>query len=149
MNLKKILTEDSILLSLKAETKQDVIREMIDFLVTQGKIDDRETALQAVLDRETKMSTGMQHGIAIPHGKTSAVDQLIVAIAFSHVGVAFDAIDKQPSRIFVMTLSPMNRSGPHIQILAQISKLLSQKKLRVNLLNAQNKENVLALLLTL
>ena len=146
MNLKKVLTKDSVLLSLKANTKQDVIEEMVTFLADAGKMGDRDAALNAVLAREAKMSTGMQHGIAIPHGKTDSVDQLIVAIALKPDGVDFGAMDEKPSSIFVMTLSPENHTGPHIQFLAEISKLLSQDALRAKLLAAKNEEDVLSLL---
>ncbi len=146
MNLKKVLTKDSVLLSLNADTKQGVIEEMVAFLADHEKIDDRDAALKAVLDREAKMSTGMQHGIAIPHGKTDTVDELIVAIALKPAGVDFEAMDEKPSTLFVMTLSPSSHSGPHIQFLAEISKLLSQEALRANLLAAQSEEDVLALL---
>ena len=146
MNLKKVLTQDSVLLSLKADTKQGVIEEVIDFLTDAGKINDRDAALKAVLDREAKMSTGMQHGIAIPHGKTDSVDELIVAIALKPEGIDFEAMDEKSSTIFVLTLSPVNRTGPHIQFLAEISKLLSQEKIRDVLLSAQSEKEVLALL---
>lgn len=146
MNLKKVLTHDSIFSDLKADTKQGVIQELIDFLVKTGKITDREAALQAVLDREDKMSTGMQNGIAIPHGKTDAVSQLIVIIAIHHTGVDFNAMDKKPCHIFIMTLSPENRAGPHIQFLAEISKLLSKEDLRQKLIQASNATEILKLL---
>ncbi len=146
MNLKKILTQDSVLLSLKADTKLGVIEEVISFLADAGKISDRDAALKAVLDREAKMSTGMQHGIAIPHGKTNSVDELIAVIALKPEGIDFEAIDEKPSTIFVLTLSPTNRTGPHIQFLAEISKLLSQEKIRDGLLSAKAEEEVLALL---
>jgi PTS system nitrogen regulatory IIA component len=68
MNLKKVLSPDTVWVDLKADTKDGIIEEMIDRLVAAGKIKDREGALQAVLDREEKMSTGMQNGVAIPHG---------------------------------------------------------------------------------
>ena len=146
MNLKKVLTKKSVLLPLKSNTKQGVIEEMVAFLAEAGKISDCGAALNAVLARETKMSTGMQHGIAIPHGKTDSVDKLIVAIALKPDGVDFEAMDENPSTIFVMTLSPEKHAGPHIQFLAEISKLLSQEALRAKLLTAKNEEEVLTLL---
>ena len=148
MNLKKVLTKDSILPHLKAETKPAVIEELIDFLVWSGKISDREAALNAVLAREEKMSTGMQNGIAIPHGKTDSVDQLLVAIAIKPDGLDFDALDGQPCNIFIMTLSPENRAGPHIQFLAEISKLLGSETLREKLIQAGSADEILALLTT-
>jgi len=146
MNLKKVLTKECFLSELTPGSKADVIEQMIDFLVDRGKISNRDTALQAVLDREAKMSTGMQHGIAIPHGKSDSVDELIIAIGISREDIDFDAMDEQPSRIFVMTLSPENRAGPHIQFLAEISKLLSQPELREKLIASTGPDQTLALL---
>lgn len=146
MNLKKVLTKDSILPHLKAETKSAAIEEMVDFLVWSGNITDRDPVLKAVLSREEKMSTGMQNGIAIPHGKTDSVNQLKVAVAIKPEGIDFDALDGQPCKIFVMTLSPENRAGPHIQFLAEISKLLGSEDLRTKLVEAQNADEILNLL---
>lgn len=146
MNLKKVLTLNSIIPDLSSTTKEGVISELIDFMDVTGKIKDRDKALSAVLDREKKMSTGMQNGIAIPHGKTDSVDQLIVLIGIHRTGVGFEAMDGNPCFIFIMTLSPVNRTGPHIQFLAEISKLLSNSDLRDQLLQAESSEQILALL---
>jgi len=146
MNLKKIITKNSILFDIQSDTKTGVIEELIDFLVTTGKIKDRDTVLQAVLNREAKMSTGMQNGIAIPHGKTDSVDHLEVIIAISRKGVDFEAMDGQPCFIFILTLSPENRTGPHIQLLAEISKLLGNAELREKLTNASSAEEILSLI---
>lgn len=146
MNLKKVLTTNSILPDLKADSKPAVIEELVDFLAQSGKISDRDAALQAALTREEKMSTGMQNGIAIPHGKTDAVDQLLAVIAIKRGGVDFDALDGQPCSIFVMTLSPENRAGPHIQFLAEVSKLLGDEAMRGNLVAAETAEEIFKLL---
>lgn len=146
MNLKKVLSKDAVLPQLQADTKADVIEELVDFLVKTHRLSDRNTALQAVLDREEKMSTGMQNGIAIPHGKTDAVSELLVAIAIKKEGIDFDAMDGQPCTIFIMTLSPENRTGPHIQFLAEISKLLGSADLRDKLVDAGSADEILNLL---
>jgi len=146
MNLKKVLSKDTVLPTLRAETKTDAIEELVDFLVKTHRISDRKTALQAVLDREAKMSTGMQNGIAIPHGKTDAVNELLVAIAIKKGGIDFDAMDGQPCTIFITTLSPENRTGPHIQFLAEISKLLGSADLREKLVHAGSADEILTLL---
>jgi PTS system nitrogen regulatory IIA component len=146
MNLKKILTKDTILPHLKADTKQAALEELVDFLAQSGKLNDPDSALQAVLAREEKMSTGMQNGIAIPHGKTDSVDQLLIVIAIKPEGLDFDALDGQPCKIFIFTLSPENRGGPHIQFLAEISKLLGHAELREKLVNAGSAEEIFHLL---
>ena len=149
MNLKKAISADTITLSLKGTTKDAIIEEMIDVLMAAGKIrdlKDRKDTLKAVLDRERKMSTGMQNGIAIPHGKTDRVESLIAAIGVKKDGMDFGSLDGQPSRIFVMTLSPDTRTGPHIQFLAEISRQLSDPSVRDRILNATKPEDVLQIL---
>jgi len=146
MNLKKVLPKESILRSLKADTKQGVIQEMVAHLAAHGKIADSKAALQAILDRESKMSTGMQRGIAIPHGKTDTVSRLVVAIGIHQAGVDFEAMDHQLSHLFIMTLSPATRTGPHIQFLAEVSKVLNQPDLREKLMLASTVEEILNLL---
>ena len=148
MNLRKLLSEDSILLELKSTAKEDIIREMIDFLVIRGRIKDREAALKAVLDREMKMSTGMQHGIAIPHGKSDSVDKLVTALALKKEGVDFESMDGKPSQIFIMTLSSISRTGPHIQFLSEISQVLNDTEKREALLKAETTSQALDVLTT-
>jgi len=141
--IKKLLTKENIFLDLKAVTKTEVIEEIIDRLVAVGRIKNKEAAIKAVFERENKMSTGMEHGIAIPHGKTDAVDQLAVAIARKISGIDFDSMDKKPSTIFVMTVSPESQSGPHLQFLAEVSKLLKEAESRKQILEAKSPQDVI------
>jgi len=148
MNLKSPLSIETISLNLKGETKDEILSEMVDLLMASGHIRDREAVLKAVTDRERRMSTGMQNGIAIPHGKTDSVDCLVAALGIKHEGVDFGALDGQPSTIFVMTVSPDSRTGPHIQFLAEISRPLNDASVRAQLLAATQPQTVLDLLLS-
>ncbi len=145
MNLKKVLSLDTVWVDLKADTKQGIIEEMIDRLVAAGKIKDRDAALQAVLEREAKMSTGMQNGVAIPHGKTDSVKSLVAAVGLNKAGVDFDSMDDVPSTIFIMTVSPAKRSGPHMQFLAEVSRLLGSSSERETLLACRTHHEIHAL----
>jgi len=147
MNLKKPLTAETINLNLTGTTKEAILSEMVDLLMASGHIRDRDAVLKAVTDREKRMSTGMQNGIAIPHGKTDSVDCLLAALGIKHGGVDFGALDGQPSTIFVMTVSPDSRTGPHIQFLAEISRPLNDASVRSKLLAATSREDVLKLLI--
>lgn len=147
MNLKKPLTEETICLDLKGTTKENILAEMVDLLMASGHIRDRDAVLKAVLEREKRMSTGMQNGIAIPHGKTDSVDGLIAALGIKRGGIDFGALDGQFSNIFVMTVSPDSRTGPHIQFLAEISRPLNDAAVRTKLLAATSREEVLHLLI--
>ena len=148
MNLKKLLTEDTIIFELKGSTKEEIIREMVDLLVEKGRIKDGAEALRAVMEREQKMSTGMQHGIAIPHGKTDSVDKLVTAMALKKEGVDFGSMDGKPSRIFIMTISSISRTGPHIQFLSEISQVLNDPDKRDRILEARNIAEILDVLTT-
>jgi PTS system nitrogen regulatory IIA component len=146
MNLKKVLSPDAVWVDLKADTKQGIIEEMIDRLVAAGKVQNRSAVLEAVLDRESKMSTGMQNGVAIPHGKTDEIKALVAAVGLHKAGVDFDAMDGEPCTIFIMTLSPTKRAGPHIQFLAEVSRLISQPAERDKLLACTTHQEIYDLL---
>ena len=146
MNLKTILTADTVNLHLKGTTKAEIINELLDILATTGKITDRKAALDAVMDREEKMSTGMKHGIAIPHGKTNTIDDLVACVGVSDKPVDFDSLDHEACRIFIMTLSPVEKTGPHLQFLAEISLLFKSAEKRQEILNVTSPEALIKIL---
>jgi mannitol/fructose-specific phosphotransferase system IIA component (Ntr-type) len=148
MNMCRLLEEENVIMELQSNTKEGIIEEMLDLLVRNGKVKDRESALKAILDRERKMSTGMQHGIAIPHGKTDSLTgvKLVTALGLKKTGVDFGALDGKPSTIFIMTLSPLNRTGPHIQFLAEMSQILNDPSKREAILQAATAHEVMSLL---
>ena len=146
MNLKTVLTKETICLHLKGTTKEAIINELLDILVESKKIDNREAAYAAIMDREQKMSTGMKHGIAIPHGKSPTVLDLVACVGISDVPVDFDSLDNEPCRIFIMTLSPVEKTGPHLQFLAEISLLFKSSEKRNEILKAESEEDVLKVL---
>lgn len=146
MNLKKILHKDVAELELQGSNKQEIIENLLDILVKSGKVKERAAALEALMERESKMSTGIQQGIAIPHCKTDAVDELLACVGIVKNGVDFEALDGIPSKIFIMTLSPLTRTGPHVQFLAEISRVLTNESMRDKLINAGSKEELISLI---
>jgi PTS system nitrogen regulatory IIA component len=146
MNLKSVLSKDTISLHLKGTTKEEIINELLDILVSAGKVQDKEAAFSAVMDREKKMSTGMKHGIAIPHGKSATIKDLVACIGISDTAVDFDSLDHEPCRIFIMTLSPLEKTGPHLQFLAEVSLLFKSSEKRAEILKAQDSAEILKIL---
>ena len=146
MNLKTVLTTDTVNLHLKGTTKEAIIEELLDLLVAAGKVKDKDAAKACVMDRERKMSTGMKHGIAIPHGKTDSVEDLVACIGISDSPVDFDSLDQEPCRIFIMTLSPVDKTGPHLQFLAEVSLLFKSAEKRQEILKATDAANVIRIL---
>jgi PTS system nitrogen regulatory IIA component len=88
----------------------------------------------------------MKHGIAIPHGKSSSVKDLVACIGISDNAVDFDSLDHEPCRIFIMTLSPLEKTGPHLQFLAEISLLLKNAEKRKEIIEAATSDDVLKIL---
>jgi mannitol/fructose-specific phosphotransferase system IIA component (Ntr-type) len=118
---------------------------MVDLLDRREKLVSREQALQDVLAREKTMSTGMQHGIALPHGKTDGVTEICAAVGISREGVDFDSIDGEKSKIFIMVLSPRTSSGPHVQFLANVGSVLKNEEIREKLVVADTLDEVVLL----
>ncbi|WP_320127633.1 PTS sugar transporter subunit IIA [uncultured Sphaerochaeta sp.] len=144
MKLKTILSPSLVSMHLKGNTKEEIIRELLGILEKNGKISDTETVLSEIMVREQEMSTGIQYGVAIPHVKTRSVKSLVACIGLKPEGVDFQSLDGEPSNLFIMTISPIDRVGPHVQFLAEISKVIKTADTRKRLLNAKTPEEVLA-----
>ncbi len=146
MSLTELLDEKAILVNLKATQKQEVIEELAAALTASGRISDNREVLQAVLEREKIMSTGIGKGVAIPHGKCKAVDRLVGVLGIKKEGVDFQSLDEQPVYLFFLLVSPLNVSGPHIRALAHISRLLRHDNLRKRLIATEDPRDALALI---
>ena len=145
--LKDVITLDCINIDLKGETKSEIIDEMVDILYNNGKLNDREEYKKEILKREAQSSTGMEEGIAIPHGKTDAVKIPTVAIGISKKGVDYESLDGKPSHLFFMIAAPENSNDSHIELLSKITTLLLEDDIREALLNVKSKKEVLDILI--
>ena len=145
---KKILEKSCFVARLVSKTKDGVLAELVDLLVVNGALPAplRGVALAALREREAKMSTGMELGIAIPHAKISAIPSMVAGIALSADGVPFDSLDDLPARIFIVTISPLDEIGTHVRFLADISQILASGARREALLAATTSEAMLAAL---
>jgi fructose-specific phosphotransferase system IIA component len=141
-----LITPDYITLDLKANDKEALITELVDLLAARGRLTNRDEVLRDVFEREKSMSTGMEHGIALPHGKSDGVDDLTVAVGIKRDGIDFGSLDGEKSRLFIMVVSPRKTTGPHIQFLAAISSVLRDEAMRAKLFDATDPEVVAALL---
>lgn len=144
MKLKNILNEQVITTSLKGTTKEEIIKELLAILVATGQVSDAEIAFEDLMEREQKMSTGIQHGVAIPHAKTKSVKKLMACVGIKKEGLNFNSLDGEESKIFIMTLSPIDRVGPHVQFLAEVSMVIKTQKAREEILEAKTAKEVLA-----
>ncbi len=146
MALIDLIEEAVIKAPMAATTKEEAVRELVETLFAAGKIVDKNTAINAILDREAKGSTGLEDGIAVPHGKTLAARELTVAIGISPKGIEFGSMDGKPTRLFFLLLAPPDVTGPHIAALADIARLSRSKALCSALMECRSPGEVLKLL---
>jgi len=146
MLLTQILQPACVKVPLEGKDKQSVITELVDLLDANGLLLDRNTVLEAVLAREQTRSTGIGSGIAIPHGKCKAVKELVMAVGIAHEPIDFAGVDGKPVTILLLLVSPADQTGPHIQALAKISRLMLDEQFKQGLEKATSPEQVYALL---
>ncbi len=142
MRLSEILKPENIKVSLQAATKTEAITELVDLLGGNNELQEKGKVLDAVLEREATRTTGIGNGLAIPHGKCTGVDHLVVAIGKPETPIDFESIDKRPVNLIVLLASPPDQTGPHIQALARISRLMNVEAFRQAVRAATNAQQV-------
>lgn len=130
MNLIDILNPQCICSPLAATEKQGVIDELVDVLESCGLVSDPASLKDAVWSREQTRTTGIGHGLAIPHGKCESMKKLAIAIGKPAEPIDFEAIDSQPVQLIVLLASPPDKTSDHIQALAQISRMMTDAGFR-------------------
>lgn len=124
MKLSEILKPANINVALAAQTKLAAITELVALLAANGELLDQGKVLDAVLQREAKCTTGIGKGVAVPHGKCTGVDRLVVTLGRAPSPIDFQAIDGQPVTLIWLLASPPDKTGPHIAALSKISQLM-------------------------
>ncbi|RKY53054.1 MAG: hypothetical protein DRP93_07155, partial [Candidatus Neomarinimicrobiota bacterium] len=140
--LDKILDVNCIIMNLEANDKEGIISSLVNVLNNNNSILDGEEVKQAVLERENAMSTGMQHGVALPHGKTDAVKRITMAVGLKKDGADFKSLDGKPSKVFILVVSRKKTAEPHIQLLSEIGKKLFSEDAVNKLLSCKNEKEV-------
>jgi PTS system nitrogen regulatory IIA component len=148
MSIMEVLDARAVSCHVVAQTKDQIIRELVNLLVHGGAIKEKdvEKLVQILLDREALGSTGIGHGVAIPHGKSDCVKTLVSALGISRSGIPFDSLDGEPVHLFFLLIAPEDSAGPHLKALARISRLLKDKHFRESLLTAKDGKGVVKLI---
>jgi PTS system nitrogen regulatory IIA component len=147
MRINDILKKDSIIADLVGTNKEEVLREVTNFLQSQGLIKDKESLLNTLIEREKLGSTGIGENVAIPHGKSDELSKIITVFARSLKGVDFEALDQKPVHFVCMVIAPSNSTGQHLKTLARISRIFKNQNLRDGILKLQNADQIYSLLL--
>ena len=142
MRLTDILKPQNIKVPLQAKVKADAIKELVDLLAANGEVHDPKKVLDAVLERESTRTTGIGNGLAIPHGKCTGTDHLVMAIGRPATAIDFQAIDGRPVNLIWLLSSPPDKTGPHIHALARISRLMTIERFRHALSTAESAQQI-------
>jgi len=142
MQLDQIFKMEFINANLLAKNKTEVLTELVKTLIQSGLKLESSLIVEILQQRENLGSTGIGDGVAIPHGKTSAIDELIIAFGRSMEGIAYDSLDGKPVHLFFLLLAPENSAGQHLKVLAKISKMLKVANFRKMLLKAKSQSDL-------
>lgn len=138
MLLSDLLTADRIRVPIRSRDKRSVLRELVG-LVTDGPA-LAEEVLEAVIARESILSTGIGYGVAIPHGKCDSLPDLRLAAANSPEPIGFDALDGRPVRLFFLIVGPESVAGAHLKALSRVTRLVRREPIRQRLADARDPE---------
>jgi nitrogen PTS system EIIA component len=146
MSIRDLLTEDVIVSDMKAVDKKSALAELCEKLAERRPDLDRARMVAVLLDRERLGSTGIGHGVAIPHGKLPEIDGLVTAFGRSRAGVDFASMDDLPAHLFFVLFAPAAAARVHLDALAKVSRLLQDQEVRDQLMDAPSAAAMLATL---
>lgn len=145
MQIMDFLSKKAITMDIKSTKKEDVVRELVESLISAGEIEKRHRnkLIDALMSRESLGSTAIGQGIAIPHAKSDCVQKLVAAFGLSKKGIDFDSLDGELAYIFFLLVAPQDSAGPHLKALARISRLLKDKYFRDTLRSCEDEKSIL------
>lgn len=146
MRITDLLKKESIKLDAKVTSKKEAINLLGDLMDNSGNLNDKETYLNTVFAREDLSTTGIGDGIAIPHGKTTAVKNAGLSSMVVKDGVDFDSLDGKKAQLFFMIAAPDNSDNLHLEVLSRLSTILMDSEFRDKLINAKSVDEYLSLI---
>ena len=146
VRLDDVLSVDRIETACQLSSKKRLM-EKITSLLLQGRTQlDRKTVLQTLIERERLGSTGIGHGVALPHGRINGLDHVIGAVVVLENPLDYDAIDHQPIKLAFGLLVPADANEQHLKILAYLARLFSDETLRESVFNVTSNSDAFDLL---
>ena len=133
MILNDVLLPEFIKVDIDAEDKDEAFEELVAYYCQTDNSSAHDEIIEAILEREAKMSTGIHKGIAVPHGKTSAVSTMRAVLGISRKGVNYDALDGEPVYLLFMIISPMEDSERHLRLLKHLAGLIEMPQFQMEL----------------
>ena len=147
MKIDEILKKESVIADLVGKNKLEVIQEMTSCLTQNNIIKDDQALFTTLMEREKLGSTGIGENVAIPHGKSNELIQIITVFARSLGGVDFESLDQKQVHFVCMVIAPAHSTGQHLKALARISRLFKNQALREGILKAEDSNAIYSILL--
>ncbi|MGC9329522.1 MAG: PTS sugar transporter subunit IIA [Candidatus Hinthialibacter sp.] len=148
MNLSEILSEQCISLDIQSRTKPEVLQEMASIAARSGKIGDEEGLVEALMAREKIQTTGIGHGMAIPHATAEGVRGLVLCLGISRRGIDFESLDGKPVTLIFMLAGEPRLQTSFLSILSKISRFFRKASFREEVLKAQSAQEILEMIQT-
>ncbi len=147
MNLASLLNRDQVLSTMEASEHWEAIEELVGTLHEHGYLSDAQKppVLEALKEREEKISTGIGHGVAIPHAFSDEVEEVVAMFGRSKEGIDFEALDNAPVYFVILFVVPRKQYQLHLKTLSAIAKLFTNRKVRERLTDAQSVDEILAI----
>jgi fructose-specific phosphotransferase system IIA component len=143
MMLSQMIKKNLITFEIKARNKKEAIEEMVELISRDKSIKDKDQVLNAILEREKLGTTGIGNGIAIPHSRTDAAKDIVVAFARSREGLDFEALDKKPVNLLFMLVGPEKKKNEYLKVMSILARLFSKEKNRQALLEVATPKEII------
>ncbi len=141
-----IINENLVLIKNQPKNKNSILKEMVELLHKQKRINNKDKFFKEITEREKIQSTGIGENIAIPHAKSETVRLISVVIVICKNGINFKAVDNKPVKMIVMVAAPKDFTKIYLQIVAKIARILKNIKYRKKLLKAVTQKKVVDLI---
>ncbi len=145
--LAQLFNKNLFISELKATNKEEVLGELLDLFINEKIVRNRQIVLEMLHQRETLGSTGIGKGVAIPHGRTTAALNVIIAFGKSEKGIEFNAIDKKPVHLFFMIIAPPNdEENKYLPALGSLVTIIKSDQNRERLLKVTSFSELLSII---
>ncbi|MEP7235123.1 MAG: PTS sugar transporter subunit IIA [Ignavibacteriota bacterium] len=145
MKLINYLKPDYIFVGMSAGSKEELLTKMVDLASKNPNVVDKTKVKTAIIERERIMSTGVGKGFAIPHGKTDAVNDIVLAFATTSEPIDYAAMDNEPVSLVLLLISRDSDVGSRLKLLSRASKVMNSDATRKALLEAKSSDEIFSI----
>ncbi len=139
-------TRPAFVKKLKSKNKYKAIEELARTFDGSGLVDDIDSVIKALEERENIMSTGIGYGIAIPHARLASIKNMVFAVGISKKGIEYDSIDNNPVHLIILVLAGEKQHKEYLKLLSSIMTVLKKEKMKERLIASESDEEVIEIL---